>query len=89
MAKNVQTNFLNLKGYTEIGKVEMSRQYRNVNLHLLEFLPGDVADQVPGFDVLGLVSLVLDHARVGALFEILVLKNECLSKLYPNKILVK
>jgi hypothetical protein len=89
MANNFQTNFLNLQGYTEIRKVEMSRQYRNVNLHLLEFLPGDVTDQVPGFDVLGLVSLELDHARIGALLEILVLKHECLSKIYPNKILVK
>jgi hypothetical protein len=41
----------------------------------LEFLPGDVADQVPGFDVFGLVSLELDHARIGALLEILVLKK--------------
>jgi hypothetical protein len=58
----------------------MSRQYRNVNLHLLEFLPGDVADQVPGFDVFGLVSLELDYARVGAFLEILVLKKPMFKK---------
>ena len=87
--KTCSNEFSELERFTEIRKVEMCRQYRNAKLHLLEFLPGDVADQVPGFDVFGLVSLELDHARVGALLEILVLKKTCLSKLYTNKISVK
>ena len=42
-------------------------------LYLLEFRPGNIADQVPGSDVLRLVGLELDHTGVGALLEVLVL----------------
>ena len=40
---------------------------------LLELLPGDVADEVPALDVVGVVALQLHHRGVGALFELLVL----------------